>query len=219
MRNPFGVLGLEASADADQVRAAYRKLVKTCHPDKFQDETERKAAQEKMITLNLAYEEAMKLAVNRTTASAAFNRELDQQDALTLAAKMLRQDNPEAALRQLLRASTRDSAWYAMQGKVLMALEQYESAHQSYREAIRRLVISGVRFDFAFLDAPYASGFAVDAARLLFSEGLMQPQGLVLIEHSSSYAPPDDVPGVMRRRRTRKFGACAVSEMERDEAT
>lgn len=88
-----------------------------------------------------------------------------------------------------------------------------------YREAIRRLVISGVRFDFAFLDAPYASGFAVDAARLLFSEGLMQPQGLVLIEHSSSYAPPDDVPGVMRRRRTRKFGACAVSEMERDEAT
>ena len=51
---------------------------------------------------------------------------------------MLRQDNPEAALRQLLRASTRDSAWYAMQGKVLMALEQYESAHQSYREAIRR---------------------------------------------------------------------------------
>ena len=138
MRNPFGVLGLEASADADQVRTAYRKLVKTCHPDKFQDETERKAAQEKMITLNLAYEEAMKLAVNRTTASAAFNRELDQQDALTLAAKMLRQDNPEAALRQLLRASTRDSAWYAMQGKVLMALEQYESAHQSYREAIRR---------------------------------------------------------------------------------
>ena len=138
MRNPFGVLGLEASADADQVRAAYRKLVKTGHPDKFQDETERKAAQEKMITLNLAYEEAMKLAVNRTTASAAFNRELDQQDALTLAAKMLRQDNPEAALRQLLRASTRDSAWYAMQGKVLMALERYESAHQSYREAVRR---------------------------------------------------------------------------------
>ena len=51
MRNPFGVLGLEASADADQVRAAYRKLVKTCHPDKFQDETERKAAQEKMLSL------------------------------------------------------------------------------------------------------------------------------------------------------------------------
>jgi len=138
MRNPFGVLGLEASADAS-ARAAYRKLVKTCHPDKFQDETERKAAQEKMITLNLAYEEAMKLAVNRTTASAAFNRELDQQDALTLAAKMLRQDNPEAALRQLLRASTRDSAWYAMQGK---SSWRWNSTNQHTSPTARRFAAS-----------------------------------------------------------------------------
>lgn len=137
MRNPFAELGLDASADAEQVRMAYRRLVKTCHPDKFQDPEERKSAQEKMIRLNLAYEEAMKLAVNRVSATAAFHRELDQQDALTLAAKMLRQENPEAALRQLLRASSRDGAWYAMQGRVLMALEQFESAHQSYREAIR----------------------------------------------------------------------------------
>ena len=28
--------------------------------------------------------------------------------------------------------------WYYMQGKVLMALEQYESAHQAFREAVRR---------------------------------------------------------------------------------
>lgn len=111
MRNPFSVLGLDASADAEQVRIAYRRLVKTCHPDKFLDPEERKAAQEKMIRLNLAYEEAMKLAVNRTSASAAFHKELDQQDALTLAAKMLRQENPEAALRQLLRASSRNSEW------------------------------------------------------------------------------------------------------------
>ena len=86
-----------------------------------------------------------------------------------------------------------------------------------YREAIRRLAASGLRFDFAFLDAPYASGFAEDAARTLFAEGLMQPDGLVLIEHSSTAAPPQDVRGIMRRRRTKKFGACAVSEMERDE--
>ncbi len=139
MQNPFGVLGLDASASAEKVRAAYRALVKRCHPDMFQDENERKAAQEKMIMLNLAYEEAMRLAVSRTTAAAAtFKKELEPQDAVSLASKMLRQDNPEAALRHLLRASSRDSSWYAMQGKVLMALEQYESAHQSYREAIRR---------------------------------------------------------------------------------
>lgn len=137
MKNPFAVLGLDATADADQVRTAYRQLVKTCHPDKFLDADERAAAQEKMIALNLAYEEALRLAMPRK-AAASYNKELPQEDAMTLCAKMLRQRGPEAALRQLLRSSTRDGAWYAMQGQVLMAMEQYDSAHQSYREAVRR---------------------------------------------------------------------------------
>ncbi|MBQ8556691.1 MAG: DnaJ domain-containing protein [Clostridia bacterium] len=131
------MLGLDATADADQVRSAYRNLVKKCHPDKFLDADERKAAQEKMIALNLAYEEALKLTMPRK-AAANYNKALSQEDALTLARKLLRQQSPEAALRQLMRSATRDGAWYAMQGDVLMALEQYDSAHQSYREAVRR---------------------------------------------------------------------------------
>ena len=51
---------------------------------------------------------------------------------------MLRRDNPESALRQLMRTRMRNGSWFAMQGRVLMALDQYESAHQSYREAVRR---------------------------------------------------------------------------------
>ena len=65
VNNPFEVLGLKSTADADEVRSAYRSLVRVCHPDRFLDEDERKAAQEKMIALNLAYEEALKLASTR----------------------------------------------------------------------------------------------------------------------------------------------------------
>lgn len=136
MNNPFEVLGLGPTADAEAVRAAYRRLVKQCHPDMFQDPAQRKAAQQKMITLNLAYEEAYHLASTRhinTYASA-----LPTDDAIGVAAKMLRQHSPESALRQLMRAETRDGSWYAMQGQILMQMEQYESAHQSYREAVRR---------------------------------------------------------------------------------
>ena len=137
-RNPFEVLGLNAGASADDVRNAYRRLVKTCHPDKFLDADERKAAQEKMIALNLAYEEALKLTASRRSAATNYNRELTEEEAIALADKMLRRDSPESALRQLMRTKQRGATWYAMQGRVLMALEQYESAHQSYREAIRR---------------------------------------------------------------------------------
>ncbi len=132
------MLGLNAGADADDVRNAYRRLVKTCHPDKFLDADERKAAQEKMIALNLAYEEALKLTASRRSAATDYNRELTVEEAITLADKMLRRDSPEAALRHLMRTKNRNGAWYAMQGHVLMALEQYENAHQSYREAVRR---------------------------------------------------------------------------------
>lgn len=136
MSNPFEVLGLQPTADAEEVRAAYRRLVKTCHPDMFPDPAQRKAAQQKMIALNLAYEEAYHLASSRrvnTYASA-----LPADDAVRLADKMLRQHSPESALRQLMRAETRDGSWYAMQGRILMQMDQYESAHQSFREAVRR---------------------------------------------------------------------------------
>lgn len=119
------------------MRAAYRKLVKTCHPDKFQDPEERKRAQEKMISLNLAYEEALKLAAARQVVD-SYRKELTQTEALALAEKLLRRESPESALRGLMRTMNRTSAWYAMQGRILMAMDQYESAHQSYREAVKR---------------------------------------------------------------------------------
>jgi len=135
-KSPFAILGLNASASADDVRTAYRNLVKTCHPDKFPDAKERDAAQARMIELNLAYEAALKLTAARQTVD-NYRKELPQDEALALAEKMLRRESPESALRYLMRSDRRDGAWYAMQGRILMALDQYESAHQSYREAVR----------------------------------------------------------------------------------
>ena len=135
-KTPFAVLGLDASATADDVRIAYRQMVKACHPDRFLDPAEREAAQEKMIALNLAYEEALKLTASRRVVE-SYNKELPLAEALSLADKMLRRESPESALRHLMRASLRDGWWYAMQGKILMEMHQYETAHQSYREAVR----------------------------------------------------------------------------------
>ena len=135
-KTPLAVLGLNASATAEDVRAAYRQMVKTCHPDRFPDPAEKAAAQEKMIALNRAYEEALKLAASRRTVE-SYNTELTLEEALALAARMLRRESPQSALRNLLRTPARDGRWYAMQGAILMEMDQYETAHQSYREAVR----------------------------------------------------------------------------------
>lgn len=131
---PFEELGLKPDADAQDVRAAYRRMVKTCHPDQFQDAEQQRAAQEKLIRLNLAYEAALKQASQHKV---GFNL-IPQEEAKHFAQRLVDQDNLESALRQLGRADSRDADWYFMQGAILMGLKQYETAHQSYREAVRR---------------------------------------------------------------------------------
>ena len=135
MNNPFEVLGLKGWADQDEIRTAYRTLVKQCHPDMIQDPLQKEEAQARMVALNLAYEEALRLASPRPQAPAGPPPTV--AETILMAERALARDNPEAALRQLLRSEKRDGDWYYMQGKVLMALEQYESAHQSFREAVR----------------------------------------------------------------------------------
>ena len=130
------MLGLHGAADAEEVRAAYRALVKKCHPDQFLDAEEQRAAQEKLLALNLAYEEALRLASPKRANT--YTHTLPPEDAKHLARKMLRQNNPESALRQLLRAEIRDDEWYYLQGHILMEMQQYDSAHASFREAVRR---------------------------------------------------------------------------------
>ena len=132
--NAFEVLGLSLDADEAQVRAAYRSSVKRCHPDQFQEKEQQERAQEQLIRLNLAYEEAMRITTQRQV---GYNS-VPVEDAKTMASRLLEQGRLENALRQLMRASTKDAEWFYIQGQILMALRQYANAHQSFREATRR---------------------------------------------------------------------------------
>lgn len=136
MINPFEVLGLKGWATPDEIRTAYRSLVKQVHPDLIQDPSLRQETQERMVALNLAYEEALRLASPRPAHSQS--EELSADEAILLARRSMTRDHPETALRQLLRCESRTGDWYYMQGQVLMAMHQYDSAHQSFREAIRQ---------------------------------------------------------------------------------
>ena len=150
-KKPFEVLGLTPGAEAAEVRAAYRQRVKACHPDQYQDPEEQKAAQEQLIELNLAYEDALKLCSQRRV---GFNL-VSQEEAKHFAARLVEQGNLESALRQLNRADSRDADWFFLQGNILMGMRQYKTAHQSYREAVR-LAPDNNRYRTGALDAALA---------------------------------------------------------------
>ena len=132
--NAFEVLGLSMNADESQVRAAYRQNVKRCHPDQFQEKEMQERAQEQLIRLNLAYEEALRITAQRQVGFSS----VPVEDAKNMAVRLMDQDRLENALRQLMRAASKDAEWYFLQGEILMKMRQYGSALQSYREATRR---------------------------------------------------------------------------------
>ena len=132
--NAFEVLGLNLGADEAQVHQAYRNRVKACHPDRFENGEEQQKAQEELIRLNLAYEEALRFSAGRKP---VFHTVTAEQ-AKTIAKRLLDQDRVESALMQLGRAEQKDDEWYYLQGQILLKMHQYGSAHQSFREAVRR---------------------------------------------------------------------------------
>ncbi|MBR5345647.1 MAG: DnaJ domain-containing protein [Clostridia bacterium] len=150
MSDPFLILGIEETSDETLVRHAYHRMARKWHPDQFQDEAQREEANRRMVALNHAYEKA--LAHCSPKKQSSLPMVISCEDALELGGKMLDKGFPESALQQLLRASSRSAAWYAMQGKVLMEMSQYESAEQSYREAVR-MEPDNIRYRAGALDA------------------------------------------------------------------
>lgn len=151
MSTAHEILGVPMDADAQQVRLAYRAQVKACHPDQFMDISAQKDAQDKLVQLNLAYEEALKTASQKRV---GFNL-ISQEEAKHFAIKLMEQGNMESALRQLNRANAKDAGFFYLQGQILMAMRQFDTAHQSYREAVK-LEPDNLRYRQGALDAALA---------------------------------------------------------------
>lgn len=133
MQNPFQVLGLTGTADEESVRSAYRKLVKTCHPDAVMNEAQKAQAEDRLIELNLAYEEALKRACRPTEGA----RAASPQEILRLAQRLLKQNMSDSALRALDRSSYREATWHYLYGVGQMQQHRPAEAHTHFRQAVR----------------------------------------------------------------------------------
>ena len=132
--NAFDVLGLSADASREQVKKAYHNKVKASHPDLHRDPEVQEEAQRRMVELNLAYEQAM-LIVDKP--KLGFHK-MPLEETKVIVRRQIDQEHFDTALLQLGRAQTRDAVWYALQGEILMGFKEYDTAHQSFREAVRQ---------------------------------------------------------------------------------
>ncbi len=64
MTNPYEVLGVSENASDEEIKKAYRKLAKQYHPDNYTDNPLKDLANEKMKSINEAYDTIQKIRSN-----------------------------------------------------------------------------------------------------------------------------------------------------------
>ena len=132
--NAFQELGLTESASLSEVKQAYHRLVKNSHPDLFIDPGEQDEAQKRLVKINVAYEKAVSVLAKPVIGY----HKVNIKQAKATARRLLDQGQLESALLQLGRSDVKDAEWFALQGEILMGFKEYDTAHASLREAVRR---------------------------------------------------------------------------------
>jgi len=75
MMDPYKILGVSPSATDDEVKQAYRTLVRKYHPDKYANTDLAEMANEKMKEINAAYEDIQRMRREGTSSGASSTSE------------------------------------------------------------------------------------------------------------------------------------------------
>lgn len=124
MADAYDVLGVGRNASVNEIRSAHRTLARRWHPDRFQEGPERMWAEQKMMEINGAFEDALKQAAR----DGNFNETTPESEQLDDVRKLLTLGQLGAARQALMRIATRSAEWNYLFGAVLLRLGEIEKA-------------------------------------------------------------------------------------------
>lgn len=134
--NPYEVLGVKPGASQDEIKSAYRKLVKQYHPDKYVNNPLQDLAKEKLTEINKAYEmltnnNSGSYNSSSNNSSNNYNNSANNysQD-LSQARMYIQRRNISAAENILNRVSDRNAEWNYLMGVVHINKGWYDSGRQ-----------------------------------------------------------------------------------------
>lgn len=129
--NPYEVLGVSQNATNEEIKKAYRELVKKYHPDQFAANPKAAdAAAEKLKQINMAYDILIKSRGQGEDAGSTYSN----PDLVQVRAAIARGDLTTAEM--LLDSITYQSAeWHYLKGVILLRRNWYEGARQHFETA------------------------------------------------------------------------------------
>ena len=127
MNDPYAVLGVSSSASEEEIKRAYRDLVKKYHPDNYANNPLADLAEAKMKEVNEAYDAIMKARTQGGYQSAGGNGYGGGRTSSLIA-----QNNLAEAERILRSTPANNGEWYYLMGSIAYRRGWMDDARQNF---------------------------------------------------------------------------------------
>lgn len=140
--NPYEVLGIKPGASQDEIKSAYRKLIKQYHPDKFINNPLKNLAEDKMIEINEAYDTLTKNSGNNNYNSNSSSNSSNYNNSSTTSyefqeiRRLIQSGNYAVAENKLNSINNRNAEWHYLYGAVLLNKGWFDSALEHMTTAV-----------------------------------------------------------------------------------
>ena len=125
--NPYEILGVSENASEEEIKEAYKELVKKYHPDKYQDNPLADLAEEKLQEINEAYDTIMKQRGSSYGGSGYGNTSYSAS-SYDQVRRNIDAGNLAGAETILNNTRDRSAEWYFLSGIISMRKGWYDEA-------------------------------------------------------------------------------------------
>ena len=130
MNDPYAVLGVSPSASDEEIKRAYRELVKKYHPDNYANNPLADLAEAKMKEVNEAYDAIVKSRTQGGYQSQGGSRY--QNPTLIQVRQLIAQNNLAEAERILRSTPANNAEWYYLMGSIAYRKGWMDDARQNF---------------------------------------------------------------------------------------
>lgn len=135
MASPYEILGVSESDSDEQIKKAYRDLVKKYHPDQYVNNPLSALAAEKIKEINVAYDEIMRMRQNKSSGGYSQSSGSFEYDEIWTLIQRGDLQNAENKLYEI-PAESRMAHWYFLMGEIARLKGWYDEARVNYTKAI-----------------------------------------------------------------------------------
>ena len=144
MKDPYEVLGVSRTASDNEIKSAYRELVKKYHPDNYANNPLADLASEKMKEINEAYDSITKSRAQSGGSGSyqsagggrgAYQSGSTGRSSYAQVRSYITANQLDAAESLLNTAADRDAEWYYLKGTIAYRRGWLDEARQNYQTA------------------------------------------------------------------------------------